>query len=135
LDIPKLLIAEEPLQVLPSLAMEIGLDDALFLQQLHYWLRKSKHEHDGERWIYNTFAEWQAQFPFWSLRTMQRIAGRLVKKGLIKVHKFNKQNWDRTNWYAIDYEAVHKLVENTPAKIIQMSEKRDAIATRRARGR
>jgi len=133
----KLLIEEEPLQVLPSLALEIGLDDAIFLQQLHYWIRKSKHEHDGQRWIYNTFTEWQAQFPFWSLRTMQRIAGRLVERGLIKVHKFNKTNWDRTNWYSIDYDAVAKLPVKKfiPAEIVQLQEQRDQVATRRAQRR
>jgi hypothetical protein len=131
MDTPKLLISEEPLQVLPSLALEIGLEDALFLQQLHYWIRKSKHEHDGQRWIYNTFAEWQAQFPFWSLRTMQRIAARLVKRGLIKIHKFNEHNWDRTNWYAIDYEAVGKL--SSSDKVLRLVEKRNEIAVKRAR--
>lgn len=40
----KLLIDEEPLQVLPGLAAVIGLNEALVVQQLHYWLRRSKHE-------------------------------------------------------------------------------------------
>jgi hypothetical protein len=31
-----LLIEEPPMQVLPSLAAAIGLEEALFLQQLHY---------------------------------------------------------------------------------------------------
>lgn len=110
----KLLIDEEPLQVLPSLAKAIGLNDALFLQQLHYWLRKSKHEHDGRVWIYNTFEEWKNQFPFWSLDTMQRIAKRLVEKELIYVRQFTKADWDRKNWYAINYE---KLEEHSAALV------------------
>jgi hypothetical protein len=108
LDHRKLLIDEEPLQVLPSLAKSIGLNDALFLQQLHYWLRKSKHEHDGRVWIYNTFEEWKEQFPFWSLDTMQRIAKRLVDKELIYVHQFTKTDWDRKNWYAINYDKLEE---------------------------
>lgn len=101
-----LLIDCQPLQVLPSLAKAIGLNEAIFLQQLHYWLGRSKHEHDGRVWVYNTYEEWQAQFPFWSLDTMQRIAKKLVKSGLLVVHQFNKQNWDRRNWYSIDYEKL-----------------------------
>ena len=54
----KLLISEQPLQVLPGLAAKIGLNEAIFLQQLHYWLVKSKHEHDELRWVYNTYEEW-----------------------------------------------------------------------------
>jgi hypothetical protein len=106
----KLLISEQPLQVLPSLAVAIGLNDALFLQQLHYWLSRSKHEHDGKVWIYNTYDEWKEQFPFWSLDTMQRIAKRLVEKELIYVHRFNEANWDRTNWYAINYDKLDELM-------------------------
>ena len=133
----KLLIEEEPLQVLPSLALEVGLDCAIFLQQLHYWLRKSRNEHDGERWVYNTLTEWQAQFPFWSPRTIQRIADQLTKRGLIKVRKLNKQNWDRTNWYTINYDAVNKLPVKKfiPAKIVDLAKERDQIATRRAQRR
>ncbi len=106
----KLLISEQPLQVLPSLAKAIGLNDALFLQQLHYWLSRSKHEHDGKVWIYNTYDEWKEQFPFWSLDTMQRIAQRLVDRELIYVHRFNEANWDRTNWYAINYDKLDEIM-------------------------
>lgn len=102
----KLLIPSEPLQVLPQLAKSIGLNEAIFLQQLHYWLRTSKNEHDGRKWVYNTFEQWQEQFPFWSLRTMQRIAASLVKRKLLIVHKFNASNWDQKNWYSIDYEVL-----------------------------
>ena len=37
-----LLINESPLQVLPTLATYIGLNEAIFLQQVHYWLRIDK---------------------------------------------------------------------------------------------
>lgn len=132
-DLPKLLIDEEPLQVLPSLAIALGLDAAVFLQQLHYWLRKSKHEHDGRVWIYNTFAEWKAQFPFWNLSKMQRIAALLVEKKLIVVRKFGKQNWDRTNWYSIEYENVQKLARAAAPKLLAAKEARDEVARMRHR--
>lgn len=38
----RLLINEQPLLVLPSLACEIGLNEALMLQQIHYWMNTSK---------------------------------------------------------------------------------------------
>lgn len=111
-----LLIPGEPLQVLPSLAKAIGLNEAIFLQQLHYWMERSKHEHDGRVWVYNTFEEWQGQFPFWSLRTMQRIAASLVKRKLLVVHKFGSKDWDQKNWYSIDYEAL-SLINTDHAKM------------------
>lgn len=105
----KLLIDSEPLQVLPQLAQAIGLNEAIFLQQLHYWLQRSKNEHDGRQWVYNTFEEWQEQFPFWSLKTMKRIAASLVAKKLLIVRKMKASDWDRTNWYSIDYSRTEAL--------------------------
>jgi len=66
----KLLLNEEPLIVLPSLAAHIGLQESIFLQQLHYWLNRSDHERDGHKWVYNSYKEWQKQFPFWSERQL-----------------------------------------------------------------
>ena len=36
----RLLLEDEPLVVLPKLATVIGLNEAIILQQLHYWLEK-----------------------------------------------------------------------------------------------
>ena len=57
-----LLIDDYPILVLPKLATEIGLNEAIVLQQMHYWLKKSNHNYDGRRWIYNSFPEWQNTF-------------------------------------------------------------------------
>lgn len=59
-----LLIDDYPILVLPSLATEIGLNEAIVLRQMHYWLKKSNHNYDGRRRIYNSFPEWQKHFPF-----------------------------------------------------------------------
>ncbi|WP_158231720.1 hypothetical protein [Sporosarcina sp. P19] len=39
----------------PSLAMNVGLNAALFLQQLHYRLNASKNIRDGHKWVFNTY--------------------------------------------------------------------------------
>ncbi|MCP6757123.1 replication protein RepO, partial [Klebsiella pneumoniae] len=59
-----LLINEPPLQVLPSLAKAIGLNEALILQQIHYWLNPKHNQNlfKGRYWVYNTYEQWQAQF-------------------------------------------------------------------------
>lgn len=117
--------------MLPELAVVIGLNEAIVLQQLHYWLDRSKHEHDGRRWIYNNLAEWQAQFPFWSEKTLQRIMHSLVEQGLVLVHKFNEKNWDRTNWYSIEYDALLKLEDQMQIVAEISTGKRRTIATKR----
>lgn len=105
----KLLIEEPPLQVLPSLAKEIGLNEALILQQIHYWLLKSDKDIDGRTWTYNSYPDWQKQFPFFSTKTIQRTFKSLEDKGLVITGNYNKMTIDRTKWYSIDYEALSKF--------------------------
>lgn len=78
----KLLISESPLQVLPTLAVKVGLNEALMLQQVHYWISNpmNKNVRDGRVWVYKAYAEWQQEFPFWSMRTIQRTMLSLEQK-------------------------------------------------------
>ncbi|MFZ0445774.1 MAG: hypothetical protein WAM95_14335 [Bacillus sp. (in: firmicutes)] len=45
----KLLINESPIMIQPTLVMKLGLNQAIIIQQLHYWLVKSPHIKDGKR--------------------------------------------------------------------------------------
>ncbi|PID13906.1 replication protein [Sporosarcina sp. P34] len=101
----KLLINEEPIPLLPSLAMKVGLNAALFLQQLHYRLNISKNIREGHKWVFNSYDDWKEEFPFWSLNTIKRITYDLEQKGyLVSTSKHNKMKIDNTKWYRIDYE-------------------------------
>ncbi|AKM19831.1 Replication initiation and membrane attachment [Geobacillus sp. 12AMOR1] len=102
----KFLLDEKPLIILPSLAKEIGLNEAIILQQLHYWLQESQNIRDGYKWVYNTYEDWQKQFPFWSKNTIIRAIKSLEKKGLIVTGNYNKLAIDNTKWYRIDYEKL-----------------------------
>ena len=44
----KLLINERPIMILPTLAVKIGLNESIMLQQVHYWLLTSSHEKKGK---------------------------------------------------------------------------------------
>jgi hypothetical protein len=106
----KLLLKDQPLIVLPALAVKVGVNGALFLQQLHYWLEKSANMQDGYTWVYNTNQQWLQQFPFWSLSTIQRIISKLEKEGLIIKGKYNRSKFNNTVWYRIDYEKLEELM-------------------------
>lgn len=101
-----LLIDDYPILVLPTLATEIGLNEAIILQQMHYWLKKSNHNYDGKRWIYNSFPEWQKHFPFWSIMTIKRAVYSLEKQDLLYVGNYNKAKFDKTKWYSINYQKL-----------------------------
>lgn len=104
----RLLIDEPPLQVLPSLARDVGLNEAIMLQQMHYWLIKSSHEFEGAKWFYKTLEDWQTEFPFWSTMTIRRTLSNLEKQKVIRVGNFNKKKFDKTKWYTIEYQCVNR---------------------------
>lgn len=108
----KLLLDEYPLIVLPKLATIIGLNEAIFIQQLHYWLCKSKNTVKGLKWSFNSYADLQEQFPFFSLKTIQRTVKNLKNKELILVENLSADKRDKTNWYTINYDNFNKLMDD-----------------------
>lgn len=104
-----LLLDEYPLIILPSLAEKIGLNEAILLQQIHFWIGKKKHLKDGRYWVYNTYKEWEKQFPFWSISTIRRAITSLEKQNLLITGNYNKAGFDNTKWYTIDYEGVESM--------------------------
>jgi uncharacterized phage protein (TIGR02220 family) len=102
----KLLISESPIMILPSLEVRVGVNEADLLQQVHYLLVKSKHVKAGRTWIYNTYKDWQEQFPFWSESTIKRAVKSLEEKGLLMTANWNKSKLDNTKWYSIDYQQL-----------------------------
>lgn len=103
-----LLLDENPLIVMPGLAVAIGLNESIFVQQLHYWLQKSGKERDGKIWVYNSVTDWNEQFPFWSDSTLRRIIKKLETEGIIETGNFNKLPIDKTKWYRICEETLLK---------------------------
>lgn len=108
----KLLINESPLQVQPSLAMAIGLNEAIFLQQLHYWMGASRHHHDGKKWVYNTYSDWLLQLKYLSLPTLKRTIKSLKDRGLLSVERFDKVRSNQVNYYAINYDVLAIIEAN-----------------------
>ena len=105
----KPLTHEPPLQILPTLAVKFGLNEAIVLQQLHYWLNQSNKIIDNKPWVYNTYQDWLKQFPFWSERTMQRILLNLEEKGLVESANHNPKKSDKTKWYTLNYAELDNL--------------------------
>ncbi|MCD8491553.1 MAG: hypothetical protein LRY51_06455 [Geovibrio sp.] len=110
------LIDDIPLFVSPTLAKLIGFNEALVLQKVHFWLKHTDNVRDGQKWVYNTYAEWHKQFPFWSDMTIRRTFTNLEKKQFfVSTTKYNKSHINKTKWYTINYE---KLSETTGISVI-----------------
>lgn len=104
-----LLINEPPLQLLPSLAVALGgVNEAIVLQQVQYWISRSENIRDGRAWVYKTYPEWKKEFPFWSEDTIRRTIRRLEVAGiLLSTDTYNKIPTDRTKWYSVDYDVLN----------------------------
>lgn len=106
-----LLINEPALQVLPSLAVSVGLEEAIILQQLHYWLNNPKSDGrvdaNGDKWVYNTYAQWQEDnFPFWSEDKIKRIFLKLEEQKVVISRQLDAKMRDMTKFYRIDYDVL-----------------------------
>ncbi len=114
-----LLLNEPPLIVLRQLACEIGLNEAMVAQQLHFLQQNPKLGKvvDGRHWIRMKLEEWKdVHFPFWSESTIQRTLESLIESGLVlATDTLNELSFDRTKWYAIDehvLDAIESRIAN-----------------------
>lgn len=123
-----LLLDEDTLRVIPTLAVLIGLHEAIVVQQIHFWL-KNNHTNgrnfiDGRYWSYNSIANWRkTTFPFWQHNYIQKEFAKLrepfspksgkdtrIERGpLLLIANYNKLTYDRTIWYSIDYEELVRI--------------------------
>ena len=106
------LIEKTVLTIEPTLALKIGLNESIVLKQLHYWIKKSKKNHNGKKWVFNTYKQWKEQLPFFSEKTIQRIILNLKEIGLIEIQQIDKNKMNRTNFYSINYEKIDQLFED-----------------------
>lgn len=103
----KPLVNDAPLLIYPQLALAIGLEEAVLLQQLHFRLHHQGVTRDGEVWYCQSYERWQKQFPFWGVQKVKKRFLHLEKLGLvISNNRFNRYLGDRTKWYRINYKMV-----------------------------
>lgn len=86
-------------------AVEHGIDAAIILHNMRYWLDYARahgeHEHDGYYWMYAKASKMQTVFPFWTANKIQKTLKKLEVAGVIISGSFNNSAWDRTKWYTM----------------------------------
>ena len=94
----------------PALAKEIGLNESLILLQIEFWISISNNERDGKRWTYQSVRDMQEKsFSFWSISTINRAVNKLIDEGYIIEGNFNKMKYDKTRWFALNFEKLNEL--------------------------
>ena len=88
-----------------EVAKVVGVDSAVMLQNIQYWIAKNKannkHFYNDNYWTYNSVKAFECLFPFWSSKQINRILKKLTDEGYLVSGNYNKQSYDRTKWYAI----------------------------------
>lgn len=101
-----------PIAVYPQLAIKTGINEAILLQQLNYWMGISTNTDKGETYVYKTYEEWKKELPYISEETIGRAVRKLTKMKLIRVEKRI-----HTQRYFINYDEVQKLVDEIELNI------------------
>lgn len=88
-----------------ELAAEIGLNEAILLQNIAYWVKKNEANdvnfHDGCYWTYNSAAAFSKLYPFWTPRVIKYALAKLQQGEYIKTAQYNKDKMNHTNWYTL----------------------------------
>jgi len=98
----RLLVPDDPVHYLPKLAKQIGLAESILAQQIYYFQtsESSGFEHEGYRWIYNTYEQW-AQRTGMTAKQVRTAIGRLEKLGVLISAQLRKHKFDHKKFYRI----------------------------------
>jgi hypothetical protein len=123
-----LLTDESPQVYQPTLAAWIGLNEAIFLQQLHYIIVNNESVGkfaDGRKWYRDKPRDFAVKyFPFWDESIVKRTITNLRIDGLLLVRSdLNEKAKDRSLWYTPHNEAINRLAGPVD-RILGKSEKR-----------
>lgn len=103
----------------PEVARKIGTDSAIMLENFVFWIgnnkANNKHFHEGRYWTYNSAEALAILFPYLTTSNIEYILKKLKEAKYIATGNFNKNGYDRTNWYAItDNYAQKRGLKATP---------------------
>ncbi len=112
---------EKPISFSPTLARVFGIEAAIFLQWLHYFMVvKSLQErplHEGRMWVYNSYEDWHSHMNFLSLTGVTTAIRKMEALGVILSAQMGVNKFDRRKSYTIDYVRLSKLT-NIPMHAI-----------------
>lgn len=101
-------------------AILFGLQEAIFINNFHFWLRQNaaneRNIRNDKPWTYNTHKAYCKQFPYMSENQIRRVLESLVSQGILEKAKFNDNKYDHTLWYSFTDEFLLQNPLFDPAK-------------------
>ena len=107
----ELLITRPPIQVMPTLAEAIGLNEAIVVQVVHYWLdpKVSAHFFEGCYWVENLAHKLSERFFFWDEETIGYMVASLEQSGFLVSRKGKAPDDSPVFYHTIDYGRLEEL--------------------------
>lgn len=116
-----------------DLAQKYGIEEAILIHHFEHWIginkRKNKNFRDGRTWTYQTYSDIASNFPYLNERKVRYTISRLIEEEIILVGNFNKNKYDQTLWYSLDFQKISlnntsvlpsdKIVSSTVDKIVR----------------
>lgn len=115
-----------PLAFDHGIAKECGVNAAIVLNHIIYWLKyNEKHlyknpecEQDGKIWMYETQKEMAEFFEFFSEKEVRDYLKILVDKELLVKGNFNKNHFEKKNWYSLPDDVFKKVFSKRQIRLI-----------------
>lgn len=97
-------------------AVLYGVDKAILLNNLKYWLdhakANGKKDFDGYFWTFNSSTAFSQLIPYMSAKKISRLLKELEDDNVIIVGNYNRANYDRTKWYTMPQYASQAISQN-----------------------
>jgi hypothetical protein len=115
----------------PDIASKVGINAAVILYNLEYWVDKNKandkHFYDGYYWSYNSIKAFSVLFNYLTEKQIRTALDKLVSEGYLIKGKYNKKGYDRTTWYTVTtLEHAQKAI--CPTGQVELPCRADAFA-------
>lgn len=114
-----------------AVAVKYGVEEAVLIHNLYWWISKNKannkHFYDGRYWTYNSRKAFAELFPFWTNKQMRRICNSIEKQGAAIVGNYNKNQMDRTLWYALSDIVLSLYGEQDDRGTATVNEKQNTL--------
>lgn len=117
---------EKPHSFFPSEAKKYGVNKAILLYNIRFWLDKNKSNekniHDAYYWTYNSSRAFSKLFPYMKEGSIKNWLKELEDVGVLKSGNYNKSPYDKTKWYTIPSEYPIALTVQSEASEMQSKE-------------
>lgn len=93
-----------------GIARICGFEAAILYNHICYWLGINKHnpdcQHEGKIWMYQSHEQLANSLEYMSVRQVKEAMMKLLKEGFLVKGNFNKNVFNKTNWYALPDENI-----------------------------